>query len=90
MVNNQRNLLYIVLSRCVVIYSFCFYNKIGGAFVFGDALMTLEMFIDWIKTWKSNHGVNTQILSLEYGKLKVKSKINYYSNVIYLIYIKSL
>ncbi|GES93443.1 alpha/beta hydrolase [Rhizophagus clarus] len=38
----------------------------GGAFVFGDALMTLEMFIDWIKTWKSNHGVNTQILSLEY------------------------
>ncbi|CAB4464527.1 unnamed protein product [Rhizophagus irregularis] len=38
----------------------------GGAFVFGDALLPLEMFIDWIKTWKLNHGVNTQILSLEY------------------------
>ncbi|RIA85797.1 Alpha/Beta hydrolase protein [Glomus cerebriforme] len=38
----------------------------GGAFVMGDGLASLDMFIDWIKTWKSKYGVNTQILSIEY------------------------
>ena len=43
--------------------------KIGRAFIHGTTLTTLDMFIDWIKRWKFNHGVNTQILSLEYSKL---------------------
>ncbi|CAG8519927.1 7693_t:CDS:2 [Funneliformis mosseae] len=39
----------------------------GGGYVCGGALTTLVTFVDWIKGWKINHGVNTHILSLEYG-----------------------
>ncbi|CAI2170229.1 8566_t:CDS:2 [Funneliformis geosporum] len=39
----------------------------GGGYVCGGALTTLVTFVNWIKEWKISHGVNTQILSLEYG-----------------------
>jgi hypothetical protein len=85
MVSSEGNLFYSVDLLYHVCHFTFYYNKIGGAFVYGDALLTLEMFIDWIKTWKSNHGVNTQILSLEYSKLNLRFvKII----VIYLIFIK--
>ncbi|CAG8450121.1 17219_t:CDS:2 [Acaulospora colombiana] len=39
----------------------------GGGFVCGGALVSLVVFVDWIKTWKSSHGAKTHIVSLEYA-----------------------
>ncbi|GBB97789.1 hypothetical protein RclHR1_03070005 [Rhizophagus clarus] len=38
----------------------------GGGFVFGDALLLSDTFIDWIRAWRLSYGARTQILSLEY------------------------
>ncbi|RHZ71117.1 hypothetical protein Glove_262g40 [Diversispora epigaea] len=45
----------------VIIYSH------GGGFTVGGALVSLVVFVDWIKAWKSSHGAKTHIVSLEYG-----------------------
>ncbi|CAG8447607.1 8561_t:CDS:2 [Diversispora eburnea] len=45
----------------VIIYSH------GGGFTIGGALVSLVVFVDWIKTWKGSHGAKTHIVSLEYG-----------------------
>jgi hypothetical protein len=47
-----------------------FFNEIGGAFVTGNPLLLLGILTDFIKTWKLNHGVNTQILALRPSKLQ--------------------
>ncbi|CAG8584016.1 7675_t:CDS:2, partial [Dentiscutata heterogama] len=39
----------------------------GGGLNAGGALLSLVIFVRWIKAWKLSHGANTHILSLEYG-----------------------
>ncbi|CAG8750146.1 11160_t:CDS:2, partial [Racocetra persica] len=39
----------------------------GGGLNVGEALISLVVFVRWIKAWKISHGANTHIISLEYG-----------------------
>ncbi|KAF0552914.1 alpha/beta-hydrolase [Gigaspora margarita] len=39
----------------------------GGAFNVGGPLISLAVFVKWIKSWRHSHEANTHILSLEYG-----------------------
>ncbi|CAJ0768370.1 6428_t:CDS:10 [Entrophospora sp. SA101] len=39
----------------------------GGGFTCGNALLSLVVFVRWIKSWKSSHNVKVHILSLEYA-----------------------
>ncbi|CAG8768417.1 3155_t:CDS:2, partial [Racocetra persica] len=39
----------------------------GGGFNVGGPLISLVVYVKWIKSWMFSHGANTHILALEYG-----------------------